>query len=182
VAVRDWFRRSRSVQSPDAQPDAECGRDSAPPEPQSPLERGTDDLSGASQMRPGGSAETDVEPRTDMTVVDSEPLVDPLDRALAERATLIELCMYAMDRARSAGVIERLSEGLDRVGVAALRPDGERFDPAHHEAGGTVTTGDPALDGVIAETEVLGFADRERVLRPPVVTVYQLRREPPQSS
>jgi molecular chaperone GrpE len=115
-----------------------------------------------------------------MTAAETEILVDPLDRALAERATLIQLCVYAMDRARSAGVVERLSEGLDGVGVAALRPDGERFDPARHEAGGTVATGDPELDGLIAETEVVGFADRDRVLRPPVVTVYQLRSEPPE--
>ncbi|MCI2418905.1 nucleotide exchange factor GrpE [Saccharopolyspora sp. K220] len=110
-----------------------------------------------------------------MTAVTSDIATDPLDRALAERATLIQLCMYAMDRARSAGVVERLSEGLSDIGVAALRPDGTRFDPAHHEAGGTLPTDDPTLDGVIAETEVLGFADRDRVLRAPVVTVYQLR-------
>ncbi|GAA4865925.1 nucleotide exchange factor GrpE [Saccharopolyspora cebuensis] len=108
-----------------------------------------------------------------MDAMTSDAVTDPLDRALTERATLIELCVYAMDRARSAGVVERLAEGLGRIGVTALRPDGQRFDPAHHEAGGTAPTDDPALIGTIAETEVLGFADRERVLRPPVVTVYQ---------
>jgi molecular chaperone GrpE (heat shock protein) len=112
-----------------------------------------------------------------MIAVTSDTAADPLDRALAERASLIQLCMYAMDRARSAGVVERLSEGLSGIGVEALRPDGTRFDPAHHEAGGTMPTDDPALDGVIAETEVLGFADRDRVLRAPVVTVYQLRAQ-----
>ena len=110
-----------------------------------------------------------------MTAVDTDTLASPLDQALAERATLIQLCMYAMDRARSNGVVERLSEGLGGIGVIALRPDGQRFDPAHHEAGGTMPTEDPALDGVIAETEVLGFADRDRVLRAPIVTVYRLR-------
>nr|WP_188990191.1 nucleotide exchange factor GrpE [Saccharopolyspora subtropica] len=109
-----------------------------------------------------------------MTAVSSE--TDPLNRALAERATAIQLCMYAMDRARSAGVVERLSEGLSGIGVSVLRPDGMRFDPAQHEAGGTVPTDDPALDGLVAETEVVGFADRDRVLRAPVVTVYQLRQ------
>nr|WP_263250208.1 nucleotide exchange factor GrpE [Saccharopolyspora rosea] len=114
-----------------------------------------------------------------MTAVTSDPRTDPLSRALAERAELIRLCLYALDRARSSGVVERLVEGLDGVGVAALRPDGERFDPAHHEAGGTVPTDDPQLDGVIAETEVVGFADRDRLLRAPIVTVYQSRPEPP---
>lgn len=99
---------------------------------------------------------------------------DPLNRALAERERLLRLCMYALDRTPSAGVAERISEGLGGVGVFAIRPDGERFDPAYHEAAGTVTTGDPALEGLIAETEVPGFVDRDRLLRAPVVTVYRV--------
>ncbi|HET9144312.1 nucleotide exchange factor GrpE [Actinophytocola sp.] len=93
-------------------------------------------------------------------------------RALAERKSLVQLCMYALDRARSSGVAERIEEGLAAVGVTALRPDGQRFDPAQHEAGGTVATEDEALNGVVAETEVVGFSDRGEVLRAPVVTVY----------
>jgi hypothetical protein len=95
-----------------------------------------------------------------------------LDQALAERKSLVQLCLYALDRAKSAGVAERLEEGLAGVGVAAIRPDGVRFDPAYHEAGGTVATADETLDGVVAETEVVGFADRGEVLRVPIVTVY----------
>lgn len=113
-----------------------------------------------------------------MTAVGSETSTDPLDRALSERARLVELCVYALDRTGSSGVAERLVEGLDHVGVVALRPEGEVFDPSAHEAGGVVDTDDPSLDGVIAGTEVAGFADRQRVLRVPVVAVYRLRREP----
>ncbi|WP_425571198.1 nucleotide exchange factor GrpE [Saccharopolyspora rosea] len=144
-------------------------------------EGGTEAPSGTSERSAGPDADpdTDAEQGTDMTAVTSDPRTDPLSRALAERAELIRLCLYALDRARSSGVVERLVEGLDGVGVAALRPDGERFDPAHHEAGGTVPTDDPQLDGVIAETEVVGFADRDRLLRAPIVTVYQSRPEPP---
>ncbi|SHE59884.1 nucleotide exchange factor GrpE [Streptoalloteichus hindustanus] len=98
-----------------------------------------------------------------------------VNQALAERRALVRLCVYAWDRARSAGVAERIEEGLAGIGVAAVRPDGERFDPAHHEAGGTTPTDDPALDGVIAETEVVGFLDRGQLLRAPVVTVYRAR-------
>ncbi|MFJ7211206.1 nucleotide exchange factor GrpE [Amycolatopsis sp. NPDC098790] len=105
---------------------------------------------------------------------DVHPLqqVSDLDRALADRHALIQMCLYALDRARSGGVVERLEEGLAAIGVQALRPDGERFDPARHEAGGAVPTDDPALDGVVAETEVTGFADHDRLLRAPIVTVY----------
>jgi molecular chaperone GrpE len=95
-----------------------------------------------------------------------------LDQALAERKSLVQLCLYALDRAKSAGVVERLEEGLAGVGVDAIRPDGVRFDPAHHEAGGTVATTDETLDGLVAETEVVGFSDRGEVLRVPIVTVY----------
>lgn len=107
--------------------------------------------------------------------VDTTIADELLDQALAERRALVQLCLYAMDRARSAGVVERLEEGLAAIGVTALRPDGERFDPSRHEAGGTVRTEDMSLDGVVAETEVVGFADRGRTLRAPIVTVYTAR-------
>lgn len=123
------------------------------------------------------------EPATETFPVLSPSTLDPfdpyglLDAALAERRALVEACLYAHDRARSAGVAERIVAALATVGVAALRPDGEPFDPALHEAGGTVATDDAALDGRVAETEVIGFVDRGRVLRAPVVIVYQ--RKPP---
>jgi molecular chaperone GrpE len=117
---------------------------------------------------------TDVGAEAQVTTVDCRVNTDSLDKALADREALIELCLYAMDRAHSAGVVQRLSEGLDGVGVSRLRPDGERFDPACHEANGTVETDDPELDGRIAETEAVGFTERDRVLRAPIVTVYQL--------
>ncbi|WP_312872488.1 nucleotide exchange factor GrpE [Kibdelosporangium persicum] len=101
---------------------------------------------------------------------------DPLKQALAERDSLVQLCLYALDRARSAGVVERIEEGLAGIGVSAIRPDGDLFDPARHEAGGTVPTQDVTMDGVVAETEVVGFADRGRLLRAPIVTVYKARQ------
>ncbi|HEX6359685.1 nucleotide exchange factor GrpE [Actinophytocola sp.] len=107
----------------------------------------------------------------DFTEPDAQP-PNGLDQVLAERKSLVQLCLYALDRAKSPGVVERLEEGLAGVGVSAIRPDGARFDPAHHEAGGTVATADETLDGVVAETEVVGFADRGEVLRAPIVTVY----------
>ncbi|WP_367134016.1 nucleotide exchange factor GrpE [Saccharothrix sp. HUAS TT1] len=118
----------------------------------------------------GGASDHAVESVLETTIAD-----ELLDQALAERRALVQLCLYALDRARSAGVVERLEEGLAAIGVIALRPDGERFDPSRHEAGGTVPTGDASLDGLVAETEVVGFADRGRTLRAPVVTVYTTR-------
>jgi molecular chaperone GrpE len=108
----------------------------------------------------------------------TEPLqpLDPygiLAQAVADRGALLQLCLYALDRARSDAVAERIEQGLAAIGVTAVRPDGEPFDPTRHEAAGTVPTDDPALAGLIAETEVAGFDDHGSVLRVPVVTVYQ---------
>lgn len=103
---------------------------------------------------------------------DTDATAELLDVALSERRSMVTLCLYALDRARSSGVAERIEEGLAGVGVQALRPDGARFDPAFHEAGGTVDTDDAELDGTVAETEVVGFSDRGQLLRAPIVTVY----------
>jgi hypothetical protein len=110
-----------------------------------------------------------------------DPVREPADphellaRTLADRGTLVRLCLYALDRARSDGVAERIERGLAGIGVTAVRPDGLPFDPALHEAAGTVGTDDAALAGLIAATEVTGFTDNGQVLRVPVVVVYQLR-------
>ncbi|MPY77568.1 MAG: nucleotide exchange factor GrpE [Actinophytocola sp.] len=95
-----------------------------------------------------------------------------VQRLRDDRAALIQLCLYALDRARSDGVVARIEEGLAGVGVSALRPDGELFDPARHEAGGAVSTSDASLAGTVAETELVGFRDGDMLLRAPVVTVY----------
>ena len=115
---------------------------------------------------------TEAEPAASNTDVQPLQQASDLDRALADRHALIQMCLYALDRARSGGVVERLEHGLAKIGVQALRPDGERFDPARHEAGGSVATEDPGLDGVVAETEVTGFSDHDKLLRAPIVIVY----------
>lgn len=124
------------------------------------------------------TSNTDVDPLAAPAALDaSQPVSDEtrpiaLEQARAERRALIELCMYALDRARSTGVAERIERGLADVGVQAVRPDGECFDPTKHEAGATEPTEDTSLVGVIAETEVVGFSDHEGMVRVPIVTVY----------
>ncbi|WP_029136868.1 nucleotide exchange factor GrpE [Nakamurella lactea] len=99
---------------------------------------------------------------------------NPANSAAAdERRQLIELLIYAWDRARSPGVWERLAAGLAEVGVQVLRPDGEPFDPNAHEVGGTEPTDDVSKIDTVAETEVAGFADRGVLIREPVVVVYR---------
>jgi hypothetical protein len=140
--------------------------------------RSTSDETGGSAAAPEQSDPT-IEVNAGMIAnLDDAPGVaeELLDQALAERKALVQLCLYALDRARSPGVVERLEEGLSGIGVKALRPDGDLFDPAHHEAGGTMPTQDVTMDGVVAETEVVGFADRGRLLRAPIVIVYKAQQ------
>jgi len=105
----------------------------------------------------------------------AEPVTQPEtgENAAAERRILIDLLIYAWDRARSAGVCERLSSGLAQVGVEVIRPDGELFNPEEHEVGGVQATSDALLHNTIAETESAGFRDRDRLIREPVVVVYR---------
>lgn len=99
-----------------------------------------------------------------------------LEAALADRQALIRLCLYALDRARSAGTADRIEQGLADIGVRALRPDpGQRFDPSMHEAGAAVPTDDATLEGTVVETEVVGFRDQDFLVRAPVVTVHTRR-------
>lgn len=91
-----------------------------------------------------------------------------------DRRALIELCLYARDRVSSAAAAERIDAGLAELGVQSVRPDGEPFDPARHEAASTVPTSDPDRHDTVAETEMPGYSDRGEVIRVPVVAVYRL--------
>jgi hypothetical protein len=91
----------------------------------------------------------------------------------ADRATLVQACIYVRDRTTSKALAERLGAALHQAGVTSIEPAGVRFDPARHEAGGAAPSDDPAKVGTIAAVEVPGYADRGHLLRPPVVTVYQ---------
>lgn len=102
---------------------------------------------------------------------------DEIARLARERAALIALCLYARDRLGSEAAADRVDAGLAEVGVLAVRPDGEPFDPARHEAATSVPTDDPELHGMIADTELPGYVDHGTVVRPPVVAVY--RKDPP---
>jgi hypothetical protein len=100
------------------------------------------------------------------------PGTDP--RLDADRAALVRACIYVRDRVTSRALADRLAAALRDAGVTVVEPVGDRFDPARHEAGGATPVSDPSLTGTIAAVEVPGYIDRSgRVLRAPVVTVYQ---------
>jgi hypothetical protein len=98
-------------------------------------------------------------------------------RVEADRAALVRACIYVRDRITSKALADRLGAALQEAGVSVVEPAGERFDPARHEAGGATPSDDPGKVGMIAAVEVPGYSDRGRVLRAPVVTVYQTPAE-----
>jgi hypothetical protein len=94
-------------------------------------------------------------------------------QALSDRTVLVDACIWMRDRATSPALAQHLDGAFSRVGVAQVDATGQRFDPAVHEAGSTIAAGSPAEDGIIARTEQIGYTDRGRLLRHPIVTVYR---------
>ncbi|WP_228389570.1 nucleotide exchange factor GrpE [Cumulibacter manganitolerans] len=105
------------------------------------------------------------------------PHLEALVQLQNERAKMVDLLLYARDRVSSPAVAARMDDNLAQLGIQVLVPRvGERFDPQRHEASATVHTDDPAQQGTIAELELAGYADGDRVVRHPVVTVFALDR------
>ena len=55
-----------------------------------------------------------------------------------------------------------------------MSAEGERFDPATHQALGEVDTAEPDLVGTVAATQRSGYIDHGRLTREPAVLVYRL--------
>ena len=73
----------------------------------------------------------------------------------------------------TAGVLAQVRTSLTRLGLQAVGAPGDRFDPAVHEAVGTVE--DPTLpSGSVAVVQTVGFRfDDGHLLRPAQVVVVQ---------
>jgi molecular chaperone GrpE len=96
-----------------------------------------------------------------------------------DRDVLVAACIDACDAVTSPAIRQRLLDALAEVGVTAVEvPAGTRFDPASHRAADTLMTEDDTLDGLVVETERLGFVDRGRRVRWPEVLVYQTTSDP----
>ncbi|GAA2320244.1 hypothetical protein GCM10009853_092970 [Glycomyces scopariae] len=90
-----------------------------------------------------------------------------------DRTVLVETCIWMRDRATSPALAQHLDGAFAKVGVNPVDATGQRFDPAVHEAGSTVAARGPADEGIIARTEQIGYTDRGRIVRHPIVTVYR---------
>jgi len=68
------------------------------------------------------------------------------------------------------GVYKQLVDGLKRLGVAPMRPEGEMFDPNLHDAVMREET-DEHVDGTVVEELMRGYVMGDRVLRHAMVKV-----------
>jgi molecular chaperone GrpE len=94
------------------------------------------------------------------------PVLDDFERALKAMETTVEPPI----RSGVAMIYDRLLRTLERQGLTAIRPEGERFDPALHDALAEQSdTG--AAPGTIVEVVQPGYRLRERVLRHAKVVV-----------
>lgn len=76
------------------------------------------------------------------------------------------------------GVYKQLVEGLKKIGVAAMRPEGEEFDPNYHEAIFQEPTNEYP-EGTVIEQVVRGYILGDKVLRHAMVKVAAAAEESP---
>ena len=95
------------------------------------------------------------------------PVLDNLDRAL-EAAGSEDTASIV----KGVEMVQRQFVGvLEGLGVSIIKAEGEKFDPALHDAAGTENVDDPDLDGKVITERLKGYRTKERVLRPAQVTV-----------
>jgi len=101
-------------------------------------------------------------------VKDMLPALDSLERAIKHAKT-----GTAADEATARGldlVMGKFLEFLEKEGVKPISAAGEPFDPMRHEAILRVPT-DSVEEGVVLEEVQRGYASKDRVIRPALVTV-----------
>ena len=94
------------------------------------------------------------------------PVLDNLDRAIDAGTEDPQSILKGVEMVRRqfVGV-------LDGLGVSIIKAEGEKFDPALHDAAGTEQVDDPELDGKVIAERLKGYRTKERVLRPAQVIV-----------
>ncbi|GAB3308748.1 nucleotide exchange factor GrpE [Epidermidibacterium keratini] len=144
-------------------------------------------LTGEATQQPSDIAATDGTGEGEVVSDDAEdyvlysevrPHLEELVVLQDQRGKMIDILLYARDRVSSPAVASRMDDNLAQLGIQVIVPSvGELFDPARHEASATVQTDDAAAHGTIAEVELAGYTDGDRMVRVPIVTVYSAEQE-----
>ena len=100
-------------------------------------------------------------------IVSILPVLDNLDRAL-EAASSEDTASII----KGVEMVQRQFVGvLETLGVSIIKAEGEKFDPALHDASGTEKVDDDSLDGKVIAERLKGYRTKDRVLRPAQVVV-----------
>ena len=102
------------------------------------------------------------------TITELLPIVDNFERARAQIKPQNDGEM-AIHKSYQ-GVYKQLVDGLKRLGVSPMRPEGQQFDPKEHEAVMREPT-DEYPEGTVLEELVRGYFLGDRVLRHAMVKV-----------
>ena len=98
------------------------------------------------------------------------PVLDNLDRAL-EAASSEDTASII----KGVEMVQRQFLGvLETLGVSIIKAEGEKFDPALHDASGTEKVDDPDLEGKVIAERLKGYRTQDRVLRPAQVVVGKI--------
>lgn len=102
------------------------------------------------------------------TIIELLPVIDNFDRARSQIKPANDGEMAIHKSYQS--VYKQMVDGLKRLGVSPMRPEGEEFDPNLHEAVMREATADHP-EGTVTEELVRGYTLGERVLRHAMVKV-----------
>jgi molecular chaperone GrpE len=108
------------------------------------------------------------EPEDEVTTLRRER--DELRDTLLRRRADFENFRRRVERDRAQAALDAEASILDSLGVVAIAPLGERFDPALHQA--IVHEPAPGFEaGTVAEVFRKGYSYKDRLLRPAIVKV-----------
>ncbi|MGB3310120.1 MAG: nucleotide exchange factor GrpE [Nodosilinea sp.] len=113
------------------------------------------------------------------TIIELLPVVDNFERARSQIKPQTEAEMTIHKSYQS--VYKQLVETLKRLGVSAMRAEGQEFDPLLHEAVMREPTADHA-EGAVIEEFVRGYQLGDRVLRHAMVKVAALPEDDPNNA
>lgn len=125
----------------------------------------------ATEARLARNARREAEEARGKLVGELLPVLDNLDRTI--RAAQVGRSDPAM--LEGVRMVRQQLEGVLRgYGVERIESLGQRFDPAVHEAVGTIAVDDPQRNGVVVHQAEPGYRFAGRLLRPAKVSVGKL--------
>ncbi|MEJ7731065.1 MAG: nucleotide exchange factor GrpE [Polyangiaceae bacterium] len=133
------------------------------------LRRATEELE-AQKRRMEREQQRTLEDTRAQVAAEMLPVLDNLDRSIAAASSSAEGGEAALLEGIRL-VRSQFEEALVRVGLTRIESEGQRFDPAVHDAVGLVQVTDESKDGTVVDEWQRGYRLGERVIRPAKVRV-----------